>query len=102
MWSILKFIFSSLISFIQMLFTIQVDDGLSLGLLFCICFILLPMMVRIINFIKQDAIEELDDRIDESRPREVITGGFSESAKGSNGRVYHYSHTFTKRRRHRR
>lgn len=67
MWSVLKFIFSSLISFIQMLFTIQVDNGLSLGLLMCICFILFPIMLRIINFIKQDAVEELNSDFENKR-----------------------------------
>ena len=102
MWSILKFILSSLISFIQMLFTVQVDDGLSLGVLFCICFILFPIMLRVINFIKQDAIEELDEKFDASRPMHIHTDSYSKKIKFNDGYTYSYTDTYSRRRRHRR
>lgn len=67
MIKVLSFILSSIIEFIKMLFTIDLGNGFNLGLLMCLCFIFLPMMLRIINFIKQDAIEELDDKFDYER-----------------------------------
>ena len=69
MFQVLGFLLNYITEFMKMLFTIQVDRNLSLGLLFCICFIFLPMVHRVVCFIKQDAMEELDDEYDHSKPR---------------------------------
>ena len=50
MLEVLRFIFSYIVQFISMLFTIDLGGGLNLGLLMCIVFIFLPMMLRIVNF----------------------------------------------------
>lgn len=64
MLQVIRFILSSIIDFMKMLFSVNVDNGLSLGTLFCICFILLPIVLRIVNFIRQDAIDELNSKYD--------------------------------------
>lgn len=74
MLDVLRFIFSTIIAFMRMLFTIDLGNNLNLGLLMCIVFIFLPMMLRIINFLKQDAMEELNNAYEESRPKNIITG----------------------------
>ena len=102
MFSVLKFILNCIVSFMNMLFHVQVDNGLSLGLLMCICFILFPMMLRIINFLKRDALEELDDRIDESRPMHTHTDSYSKRVKFNDGYTYSYTDTYSRRRRHKR
>ena len=73
MLEVIRFLLSYIVAFMRMLFTIDVGNGLNLGLLMCIVFIFLPMMLRVINFIKQDALEELDDRYDSERPTETWT-----------------------------
>lgn len=103
MFQCLWFILKTIADFAKMLFTIQVDNNLSLGLLMCICFIFLPLMLRVIKFIRQDALEEIDEAVDANRPREFWSGGFSESAYDKkSGRTYHYSHEFSRSRRYRR
>ena len=99
MIQVIKFILNSIIEFISMLFTIDLGNNLNLGLLMCIAFIFLPMMLRIINFIKQDAIEELDDKYDESRPRNVISSTLTETSNLGNGKKYIYSNQVRVRRR---
>lgn len=66
MLQILKFIFQQTANFISMLFTIDIGDGLSLGLLMCIVFIFLPMMLRIINFLKMYANDVVADTVEDN------------------------------------
>lgn len=73
MLQVIRFLLHTIIDFMRMLFTIDVGNNMSLGLLMCIVFIFLPMMLRIIAFLKRDAMEELNDRYDESRPREIFS-----------------------------
>lgn len=101
MLSCIKFILKFVADLCSMLFNVMVDTNLSFGLLLCIVFIFLPIVHRVICFIKQDAIEELDDRYEESRPRESHYAEFHESAPYRNGYVS-YSHSFSKSRRRRR
>ena len=59
----LKFIFNCVIEFISMLFTIDIGFT-NLGSLMCIVYIFLPVVLIIINFIKKQMIDGLDDRYD--------------------------------------
>lgn len=52
MLEVLKFIFKLVISFIKMLFTIDVGDNLTLGHIMCVCFIFLPIFIIFFNYIK--------------------------------------------------
>lgn len=100
MFKVLWFILNSIIDFAKMLFTIQVDDNLSLGLLMCICFIFFPMMLRVIKFIRQDALEELDEAYD-STHKSLIFGDNEYSPKhASAGR--HSSEYFRRQKQLRR
>ena len=60
----LYFIFGLIVDFIKMLFTIDIGHGLSLGLFMCIIFIFLPMVLMIVNFIKVQVIDEVDEQYD--------------------------------------
>lgn len=62
----LKFIFSIILEFLYMLFDIDIGFT-SLGTLMCVTFIFLPMVLTIINFIKQVVIDEFDERHDYER-----------------------------------
>ena len=63
MLEVLRFIFSYIVQFISMLFTIDLGNNLNLGLLMCIVFIFLPMMLRIINFLKMYSTEVIADEL---------------------------------------
>lgn len=63
MIEVLRFIFSYIVQFISMLFTIDLGNNLNLGLLLCIIFIFLPMMLRIINFLKLYANDVTADEL---------------------------------------
>lgn len=99
MLEVLSFILGTIISFMKMLFTIDLGDGLNLGLLMCIVFIFLPMMLRIINFLKQDAMEELNSAYDESRPVNIITMSLTEKQNIGNNRHTTYTNAVRRRRR---
>ena len=101
MFQVLRFILKSIIDFMTMLFSINVDNNLSIGLLLCICFIFLPMVLRVIRFIKQDALEELDDIYDESRPRETWSSNEHQRLKTGNGTWFSTSHVRSRSRRYR-
>lgn len=100
MFQVLKFVLDSIISFMSMLFSINVDSNLSIGLLICICFIFLPMMLRVIRFIKQDALEELDDKYDEARPRETWSFTENQRLKTGYGKWVSSQHTQSRSRRY--
>lgn len=57
----IKFILNCVIELAKMLFNVNIGNGLNLGLLICIIFIFLPIVHRVICFIKQDAIDEVAD-----------------------------------------
>lgn len=63
MLDVFKFIFNCVIEFLSMLFTIDVGFT-NLGVLMCIIYIFLPVVLVIINFIKKQLIEEFDDYYD--------------------------------------
>lgn len=98
----ISFILKFVADFMKMLFTIDVDNDLSFGLLFCVIFILLPIIHRIICFIKQDAIDELNDKYEESRPRESWTATKERHARTSDGGYLSTHHSFYKSRRYKR
>lgn len=52
MLTVLKFIFKCVADLISMLFTIEISENFSLGLLFTIIFIFLPTTLLVINFLK--------------------------------------------------
>lgn len=56
----LKFIFQQVANFCSMLFSINLDNGLSLGLIMCIIFILLPVSFRVLTIISHSVLNELD------------------------------------------
>ena len=48
----LKFIFDIVAEFISMLFTIDLGDGLSLGVVMCVVFIFMPIILSLVDFLK--------------------------------------------------
>lgn len=64
MFEVLKFILNCVIEFISMLFTIDIGSNMSLGLLMCVIFIFLPLVIALLNFLKYSFFDELDDRYD--------------------------------------
>ena len=64
MIEVLKFILKFVADFIKMLFTIDVGSGLSLGLVMCVVFIFLPLVLVVINFLKITLIDEADEAFD--------------------------------------
>lgn len=64
MLQVFKFILECCAEFIAMLFTIDIGDGLSLGLIMCVVFIFLPCVLIIVNFLKVIVIDEFDERYD--------------------------------------
>ncbi len=60
----LRFIFKTIADFCAMLFTIDIGNNLSLGLLFCIVFILLPALYKFITLLTHEFITEADKDID--------------------------------------
>lgn len=63
MLDVLKFIFKCILDFIKMLFTIDVGFT-NLGVLMCIIYIFLPVVLIIVNFLKVQLIDEFDDAYD--------------------------------------
>ena len=61
---VLKFILERVVEFLKMLFTINVGDNISLGLMMCILFIFLPLVLVVVNFLKIVLIDEIDERYD--------------------------------------
>ena len=54
----IKFIFGLFAEFLKMLFTIDLGNGMSLGMFMCVIFIFLPTVLILINFLKHaDDIE---------------------------------------------
>ena len=72
MIEVLKFILKFVADFIKMLFTIDVGSGLSLGLVMCVVFIFLPLVLIVINFLKTALVDEIDESYD-SRNRNKKT-----------------------------
>lgn len=64
MIEVLKFILKFVADFIKMLFTIDVGSGLSLGLVMCVVFIFLPLVLIVINFLKTTLVDEIDEVYD--------------------------------------
>ncbi len=64
MLQVLKFILERVVEFLKMLFTINVGDNISLGLMMCILFIFLPLVLVVVNFLKIVLIDEIDERYD--------------------------------------
>ena len=89
----LKFLLNLVIQFIGSLFKVNVGFT-SLGVVFCIVYILFPIMLAIVNFIKTTFVEELDENYDESRPREYLTA--SKHTKKNGWDIYH---SYRERRR---
>ena len=52
MFECIKFIFKIMTDFLKMLFTINIGNNMSLGLLMCIIFIFFPIVLLFINFLK--------------------------------------------------
>lgn len=96
----LKFILNCVLEFISMLFSIDVGFT-NLGALMCIVYIFLPVVLIIINFIKKQLIEELDDRYDESRPRNIISSTLTEKTNLGDGKIHIYSNSVRYNRRFR-
>ena len=72
MIEVLKFILKFVADFTKMLFTIDVGSGLSLGLVMCVVFIFLPLVLIVINFLKTVLVDEIDESYD-SRNRNKKT-----------------------------
>ncbi|MGN1342158.1 MAG: hypothetical protein ACI4VL_02895 [Bacilli bacterium] len=64
MLEVLKFIFEFISKFLAMLFTIDIGHDMSLGLLMCIVFIFLPLVLIVVNFLKFVLVNEIDERYD--------------------------------------
>ena len=64
MFEVLKFIFKITADFIKMLFTIDVGNGINLGLVLCVLFIFLPIFLKLVNFLKGTMLDEVDEAYD--------------------------------------
>lgn len=64
MFEVLKFIFKVTADFIKMLFTIDVGNGINLGLVLCVLFIFLPIFLKLVNFLKGTMLDEVDEAYD--------------------------------------
>ena len=93
MLEVLKFILKCVIQFVSMLFKIDVGFT-NLGVVMCICYILFPMLLVIVNYLKSSVVEELDEKYDESRPVESLTASRSKIING-----WHVNHSVRERRR---
>ena len=99
MLEVLKFILKCVIQFVSMLFKIDVGFT-NLGVVMCICYILFPMLLVIVNFLKTSVIEELDEKYDESRPRETWSSTEHQRLKTGNGQWFSTQHTRSRSRRY--
>lgn len=61
MFDCIKFIFKIIADFIKMLFTIDIGNGMSLGLFMCILFIFFPCLLTLLNFFKNSDDLELKE-----------------------------------------
>ena len=58
MFECIKFIFKIMTDFLKMLFSVDIGNNMSLGMLMCVIFLFLPAMLSVINFLKNaDDIE---------------------------------------------
>lgn len=96
----LKFLLSLVLKFVSALFKVNVGFT-SLGVVFCIVFILFPIILAVVNFIKTSFIQELDERYDESRPRETWSSNEHQFIKLGNGKTFHTNHVRSRSRRYR-
>lgn len=64
MLQVLRFLLKITADFLKMLFTIDVGDGMNLGLVLCIVFIFLPLVLSVVKFLKATLIDELDEGYD--------------------------------------
>ena len=64
MLQVLRFLLKITADFLKMLFTIDVGDGMNLGLVLCIVFIFLPLVLSVVNFLKGTLIDQLDEGYD--------------------------------------
>ena len=99
MLEVLKFILKCVIQFVSMLFKIDVGFT-NLGVVMCICYILFPMLLVIVNYLKTSVIEELDEKYDESRPRETWSSTEHQRLKTGNGQWFSTQHTRSRSRRY--
>lgn len=67
MLEVIKFLFEYTLKFLSMLFTIDVGNGITLGVMMCVVFIFLPIVLVVVNAIKTTMIDELDERYDNSK-----------------------------------
>lgn len=61
----IRFILQQLVNFCSMLFTIDIGNNMSLGLIFCIIFIFLPVVLHVLTVIKHSVLGDLDYMITE-------------------------------------
>lgn len=73
MLEVIKFILEKVVEFLKMLFTIDVGSNMSLGLMMCIVFIFLPLVLLVVNFLKTVLINEIDERYDLNRSSDNST-----------------------------
>ena len=52
MFECIKFIFKIMTDFLKMLFTINIGNNMTLGMLMCIIFIFFPVVLSLVNFLK--------------------------------------------------
>lgn len=64
MLEVLKFILNCIVKFLDMLFSIDIGNNMNLGLLMCVVFIFLPLVIVFINFLKFKFLDEFDDYYD--------------------------------------
>ena len=66
MFEVIKFIFRLVGQFLSMLFTIDIGP-MSLGLFCSIIFLFFPIVLALVNLLKVNLMDELDDRYDTRR-----------------------------------
>ena len=59
MFDCIKFLFKIIADFLSMLFTIDIGNNMSLGMLLCIIFFVFPMVLSIANFLRHSDDFEL-------------------------------------------
>lgn len=82
MLEVLQFVFKSIIDFISMLFTIDLGFT-NLGALMCIVYIFLPLVLIIVNFLKNQLVDEFDDYYDNRLAKKTYIGRHEYAGKHS-------------------
>ena len=99
MFEVIKFFFKCIGQVISMLFSIDIGP-MSLGLFMCIIFIAFPIFIGIVNFLKCEVFDELDDLHDFHRPTESWRSSERITHNYGNGHTLTTYHDRVRRRKY--